>query len=447
MNAAAEHTVKRLLCYYIFLKFLFHCLCKMKNTQTWDWNTGKKCLADVSAWKNKFSVVQELRVSHDGEKVAALVEINPGKVTPCINGNTWEETYEKVWSLKFTPQDHLACAVLKDYEWTVAVDGVPWEETYDFVWNMSFGQGGSPIAVNVKKDNEHGVSINGRSWKHTFVEVRDLVLSPDGKRAATRIKTKRVATLDISGFAGKVLTIAVDEIPWEQNYLGIWGFTFDSYSRRIAAGVKLDHLAFTVAVDGSPWTETFLGVWEPGFRPGSANASAPVKTPEGWTLAENGAPIWPQRFVQLWGQRYSSDGKRIAAVSAPVFGKWTVCVDGSPWKKTFSEAVLPPSFSPDTTRVASVAKDSGSYTMVVDGVVWEGGYEMMWDPVFSPDSAMVAAKAEIHGKYILVVNGAPGKHVFDELWDPVFSPDGNRVLIRGIEDGKFYRKVVPIDDI
>lgn len=85
--------------------------------------------------------------------------------------------------------------------------------------------------------------------------------------------------------------------------------------------------------------------------------------------------------------------------------------------------------------------------MVVDGVAWEGGYEMMWDPVFSPDSTMVAAKAEIHGKYILVVNGMPGKQAFDELWDPVFSPDGDRVLMRGIEDGKFYRKVVPIDDI
>ena len=73
MKAPADHTTKCLVCYYIFLNFLFNCLRKMKYGQTWDWDTGEKCLADVSGWKNTFPVVHECLVSHDGEKIAAVV--------------------------------------------------------------------------------------------------------------------------------------------------------------------------------------------------------------------------------------------------------------------------------------------------------------------------------------------------------------------------------------
>ena len=49
--------------------------------------------------------------------------------------------------------------------------------------------------------------------------------------------------------------------------------------------------------------------------------------------------------------------------------------------------------------------------------------------------------------FLVVINGKPGKYAFDELWDPLFSPDGEKLLIRCIEDGKYYRKVVPVKEI
>jgi len=77
-------------------------------------------------------------------------------------------------------------------------------------------------------------------------------------------------------------------------------------------------MEFTIAVDGNLWTETFLCVWEPVFNMQSAEVVAAVKTGKGWTLALNGKPVWDRYFPQVWGQRYSPDGKRIAAVVAPV---------------------------------------------------------------------------------------------------------------------------------
>ena len=59
------------------------------------------------------------------EKISAIVEIENKKAIPCTNGTTWEDTFERIWSLKCTPDNRLACAVLRDYEWTVAIDQNP----------------------------------------------------------------------------------------------------------------------------------------------------------------------------------------------------------------------------------------------------------------------------------------------------------------------------------
>ena len=75
-----------------------------------DWTSGKKCIADINDWRKQFPVVQELVASDDGEKIAAVVEIENKKAAPCLNGKIWGRTYERVWPLKFTPDNRLACA-------------------------------------------------------------------------------------------------------------------------------------------------------------------------------------------------------------------------------------------------------------------------------------------------------------------------------------------------
>ena len=195
----------------------------MVETESWDWWTEEKCLADVADWRKRFPVVHEIAASSDGEKVAAVVEIGNKQITPCVNGKTWEETYERVWPLKFSPDGRLVCAVLQNYEWTIVVDRNPWEETYDFVWNLTFNPDGKSIAVNVKKDNEFGISLNGNSWQNRFFEARDVVVSSDGTRTASRVKTRTMASLDIAGYAERILTVAVDGNAWGNNFLSIWG--------------------------------------------------------------------------------------------------------------------------------------------------------------------------------------------------------------------------------
>jgi hypothetical protein len=82
--------------------------------------------------------------------------------------------------------------------------------------------------------------------------------------------------------------------------------------------------------------------------------------------------------------------------------------------------------------------------MAVDGKVWPDWYDMVWDPVFSPDSKRVAAKVEKNGRFGIAINGKLTGSRYEMLWSPVFSPDGLKMLIRGVENKKYVRQVVPV---
>ena len=43
-----------------------------------------------------------------------------------------------------------------------------------------------------------------------------------------------------------------------------------------------------------------------------------------------------------------------------------------------------------------------------------------------------------------MIDGLPVKKGLEAAWDPIFSPDGKKILLRGIEDGKYFREVLPL---
>jgi hypothetical protein len=418
-----------------------------KKSENWDWNTKEKLVANINDWRKKFSAIRELVPSDDGEKIATIIKTEDKRFTTCVNGETWEETFERVYSLKFNPDNQLISLALRNYEWSVNVDHEKWEEKFDYIWNLTLSPDGKSIAVNMRTgEMTSGVCLNGKTWENNFPEVRDLVISPDGKRTASHVQKKTRAELDILGFLKKIWTAAVDGTAWDNTFLTLWGGVFSDDSNHLAAIVMTDMSQYTIAVDSTPWEQVFGAAWEPIFKPKSTDVIAPVQTPKGWTLALNGKPIWGN-FSQVWRQKYSPDGQRLAAVVAVDVGKWTIAVDGSPWDTVFSQMVLSPVFSPDGKKVAASVKNHNKWTIAIEGTTWSESFDNIWDPVFSPDSNNVAARAEKNGRYFIVVNRKIGKKDYEWLWDPVFSPDGTKLLIRGVDGGKYYRRVIPISEI
>ena len=72
----------------------------MVDTSNWDWDTGEKQI-DMSGWAGNFQWVEEPYASPDGESVAAIVNVDEGEFKVCVNGRVSDETYDKIWHLRY----------------------------------------------------------------------------------------------------------------------------------------------------------------------------------------------------------------------------------------------------------------------------------------------------------------------------------------------------------
>lgn len=417
----------------------------MSFEQDWDWDVGKKLVADPTGLAEQFPSVHEPIVSPNGERFAvAAAEGETARVW--ADGELWEEEYEKAWHLLFSPDGRLTALVRVDDMWTVAVDGKRWDSEWEYAWETRFTPDGSAIGVQVKEDMEYAVAVNGEAWETKFPSIRGFSLSDDGKTAAAVVQVEGLDEADIFAFSEGVWSVAVNGEPWSSKYISVYSPTVSPDGSHVAAEVRTDMYEYTIAEDGEPWKARFNCVWEPVFRD-SGKILAPARISGAWTMAEAGKQIWKGSYVQLWLPRLSPDGKRVAAVVASSFGRWTIAVDDAPWADTVSDAAFAPVFSRDGRRVAAIGKDANEYALLLDGRLLPERYDMMWDPVFSSNGEFVAAKVEKGGKYGVAINGKLGKQQFDAMWDPVFSPDDSALLIRAMEGGKYYRHVIPVKQV
>ena len=422
----------------------------MGNSENWDWECQKKLVADTGKWKSQFEDVWEPYISPDGEKIASIVKVGEGEFNMAVNGGTWEEPFEKIWFSRFTPDGRLTGLITKDMEWTMAVDGKPWEQMYEYIWDTKFSADGKVITAITKQDGVYGITANEKTWECSvqLQSISGYAVSNDGKNIAAISQTVAIAEADVNAFSAGSWSIVANGKPWKDNFVNIYGITISNDSKNIAAEYRNSITEYGIIVNGQPWNEVFTCTWEPVFHPtNSDEVSAPVRKDGQWFLATNGRIVWDKGFVNLMYQTYSPDGNSIAAGVAPNFANWTIAVNGQPWSKTFNECILKPAFSPDGRKVAAIAKDSGSWFLVLDGKVLGKGYDNIWPPVFSPNNDMVICKVEKNGKFGVAVNDEIKHNGYESLWNPVISPDGTKVLISGVKDGKFYREVVLLSEL
>lgn len=106
----------------------------MSTVNDWDWETKEKCIP-FKVWEKNFEWVEEPYVSDDGEKIGAIVNQGEAEFNVCVNGETWETPFEKIWYLRFSKDGRLTALVSEEELWTLAVDGKSWENKFDYVWN------------------------------------------------------------------------------------------------------------------------------------------------------------------------------------------------------------------------------------------------------------------------------------------------------------------------
>ena len=148
----------------------------MKNEKTWDWQILKKEIP-INEWQERFNWIEEPCVSPDGEKIASIVNTDDAEFSVCVNGETWEETYEKAWSMRFAPDGKLVALVSNDEEWTISVNGSSWETMFDYIWDLKITSKGSFIGAAVQKDGEYGMVVNDTIWDNLYANISGVVLS------------------------------------------------------------------------------------------------------------------------------------------------------------------------------------------------------------------------------------------------------------------------------
>ncbi len=423
----------------------------MQNTNDWNWESDKRIVADISEWKGRFEYMEEPYASPDGETVAAIVKNEDAEFTVCVNGDLWDSTFDKVWYLRFGPDNRLTGLVSEMGEWSVAVDGVPWENKYEYVWDTRFSPGGQKIIVAAKKEMKYMAVSNDTPWESGYLNMNNLTVSDDGNHVAAVVQTEALSEADIAKFQQGCFSVAVDGKPWDATFVNVWEMSFSPDGGKVAAEVRTSLYDYSIAVNGNPWDQSYPSVWKPVFNPVDGSVTAPVKMAGAWTLAQDGKRMWERGFIQLWQHKYSADGKVIAAIVCPVFGRWTVAVNGSPWTRTFGDMVTDLVLSSDGRRAACVGKEKEKYAVCVDGETWDDTFEMIFQPVFSTDGNHLAARVEKNGRYMIYVDGRPLKQEFLQAWDPMFSPDSQKIMVRGIvgEAGQeqYIRQILSLTDI
>ncbi|SPF44059.1 WD40-like beta Propeller containing protein (fragment) [Syntrophobacter sp. SbD1] len=151
----------------------------MNLSGNWDWQTGKRIIAEFDSWKEKFPQVDEPYASPDGEIIAAAVRTEDDSMNVCANGEIWENGFDRIWYPRFAPDNRLTCLVSESGEWTVAVDGEPWEERFEFVWNTQFGADGKTIVASAVHSEKRYVALcNGVSWENGFLFMTQVTAGP-----------------------------------------------------------------------------------------------------------------------------------------------------------------------------------------------------------------------------------------------------------------------------
>ena len=307
----------------------------MQPETAWDWEIGNKPVLILSSCSSEYRWQEEPCVSPDGEKIANVVNLDDALFGVCVNGELWEENFEKIWGLRFGPDNRLRAIVSRDAEWTLAVDGETWPDWYGFLWDVKLSRDGGVIAAAIQNDMVYGMAVNGRPWSKLFENANNYSLSPDGAASAAVVQTRAFGEADIAAFQEGCYTVAVDGQAWDTNFVNVWTPVFDAEGKQTAAQVRVNLYDYTIALNGKAWARTFQGIWEPIFHPVTGAVIAPVRQAGAWGVAMGrGRSSGPHNTISA-GNWTSAPMEKPWPPSWPaVTGRFTISVNSRAWETT-----------------------------------------------------------------------------------------------------------------
>lgn len=231
---------------------------------------------------------------------------------------------------------------------------------------------------------------------------------------------------------------------WKMVENGTGGRPFDnisqpifSYDSKRLAYVAQDKDRLCVVLDGKegPFYKGISKTGLPKFSPDSRHLCYVAMDNEKMSLVVDQVKSYEADFIAF--PTYSLDSTQLASIAARG-GKWYLMVNGTPRYGTPYEGIDFIAFSPDSKRIVHTAKIKDKNYFVVDGKQ-EGPYDYVTFPVFfSPDSKILAYVATEKKNMLLIVNGKVQEKTKGTILNMVFSADSRRFAYTLKEKGKYY---------
>lgn len=417
----------------------------MKNETPWDWHSEKKEIP-VKEWQERFNWVEELNVSPDGEQIASIVNLDEAEFSVCVNGETWEETFEKAWCLKFLPDGRLTALASRDEEWTVCADGAFWETWFDYIWDFQSTPDGSFMGAAVQKDGQYGMVVNDKMWDEFYESISGVALSRQGHSAAI-VQVDPLGQADIEGFSRGIFSIAIDGIVQPEKFMNIWDLSFDGKGEQVAASIRKNRIDYSIVANHQSWENNFQFVWKPEFINKDDSVIAPVRQGGKWHLFKDGQSFWNKSYEQMGGLAIHQDGRKIAAIVSDSYGKWTVSENGKTWGLHCDAMISALFYAGNSDSLVAVFKNQGFWDIAVNGTAWNIKADKLWNPVVSSNCDIMAARMERNGGFYLVVNGKVYPERFDMIFEPQISPDNRKILLKAMQNGIYIRQILTLDKV
>jgi len=197
-----------------------------------------------------------------------------------------------------------------------------------------------------------------------------------------------------------------------------------------------EEVAVVDGVESRRWRG--VGVNTPLFSPDSKRAVyVGIRQDGKHVVVLDGKCSEPCKGVLGKSLAWSPDSKRLVC-SVDLPDRFAVLVNGVRLEQGYGWLPnIPPSFSPDGTRMAYVALRKVKAFVVVDGKECKG-YDDLGGLTLSPDGRHVGYNARRGDKYLVVVDEQEGKE-YDVIVDgtPAFSPDGSKWIYFAKEGEKW----------
>lgn len=415
------------------------------DKENWDWQTPVKQIP-IKEWQDRYNWMEAPCVSPDGEHIAAIVNLDEACFGVCDNGQTWDETFEKAWSLKYAPNGTLSALVSKDEEWTVCLDGTLWDTWFDFIWDLQTSSDGVYIGAAVQKDMAYGMAVNDKVWENMYDNITGAILSDQGNSAAI-VQVEKLGQADIDKFSQGVFSAAIEGLAYPSRFMNVWDLTFDRRGIQIAYAIRKNRTDYSLVNGNEAWGRNFQAVWKPEFFNQDSAIVAPVKLDGKWYLFKDGHAFWDQPFAQLWKLVIHDASNQIAAIVSNAFGKWTLCVNGKTWPFHCNNMIWDPFFSSDGKKLMALFKHNNTWDVVVNGHSWQLKADKLWRPALSANNDIIATRMEKNGRYFLIVNKKIFHRSFDMIFEPQISPENDKILLKSIQDGIYKRQILKINTI